>query len=149
MNNRKTLVKIDESLGQKMINMAWQIKETLRKEFSSKGYDITPDQFVVLLKLWENDGLTQNELSQRTCKNKSNLTRILDGMEKRNLIYRKVSKEDRRSFNIHLTQSGWAMEEELVPIAVYIEERVFAGIAFAQKEQLKDIFKKMSDNIAT
>lgn len=87
MNDNNQNTNIRASLGYNMINTSWQIKETLRKAFMANGFDITSDQFAVLLRLWEEDGISQLELCQRTCKNKSNLTRILDSMEKRALIY--------------------------------------------------------------
>ncbi|MFZ5988057.1 MAG: MarR family winged helix-turn-helix transcriptional regulator [Bacillota bacterium] len=147
MNDNYQNTSIRASLGYSMINTSWQIKETLRKAFMANGFDITSDQFAVLLRLWEEDGISQIELCQRTCKNKSNLTRILDSMEKRDLIYREVSKHDRRSFNVYLTDVGRTIREKLTEIALQVQSKLFIGITENEAKLMEDILKKISFNI--
>ena len=147
MNNNNQNTNIRASLGYNMINTSWQIKETLRKAFMANGFDITSDQFAVLLRLWEEDGISQLELCQRTCKNKSNLTRILDSMEKRALIYREVSKFDRRSFNVYLTDVGKSIRENLTAIALKVQNKLFIGITKNEARVMEEILNKINQNL--
>lgn len=134
---------IGNSLGYIMVNVSWQMKETLRKLFLAKGYDVTSDQFAVLLRLWQQDGISQLELCQKTCKNKSNLTRILDSMEKRGLLFRQLSKQDRRSYNICLTEKGTGLKDGMISIALEFQTSILNGI---NKEEEK-VLLKVLDNI--
>ena len=134
---------IGNSLGYIMVNVSWQMKETLRKLFLAKGYDVTSDQFAVLLRLWQQDGISQLELCQKTCKNKSNLTRILDSMEKRGLLFRQLSKQDRRSYNICLTEKGAGLKDGMISIALEFQTSILNGI---NKEEEK-VLLKVLDNI--
>ena len=68
--------------------------------------DVTPEQWVVLFRLYEREGLTQSELGDRTVKDKTTVTRILDRLEKKGLLYRRRDTRDRRSQRIYLTESG-------------------------------------------
>lgn len=113
----------------------------------ANGFDITSDQFAVLLRLWEEDGISQIELCQRTCKNKSNLTRILDSMEKRDLIYREVSKFDRRSFNVYLTDVGRTIRENLTGIALKVQSKLFIGITENEATVMEGILNKINQNL--
>ncbi|MDP4093079.1 MAG: MarR family transcriptional regulator [Bacillota bacterium] len=140
-------ISISATLGYNMINTSWQMKEALRKAFTANGYDITSDQFAVLLRLWDEEGISQLELCQRTCKNKSNLTRILDSMEKRDLLYRKPSKQDRRSFNVFLTDGGKTIKDKLIPIAVNIQNSLFTGITENESKLLEGILIKINKNL--
>ncbi len=147
MNEKKRSNNIKSTIGYHMINTSWQLKEALRKAFVAKGYDITADQFAVLMPLWEEEGITQIELCQRTCKNKSNLTRILDSMEKRNLITRVVGKQDRRSFQVFLTEEGKCMREPLSAIALQLQSQLFHGISEEESRLIADILDRINENL--
>ena len=53
------------------------------------GEEITPEQWIVLVRLWEQDGRTQTELGESTYRDRPTMSRILDGMERRGLVKRK------------------------------------------------------------
>lgn len=147
MINKERLTDLLKSPGFIMINTAWRIKDELRKAFTAEGYDVTLDQFAVLIRLWDEDGLSQTELCEKTCKTKSNMTRILDSMEKKGLISRRVNREDRRSFSIHLTAKGKEIKDELVPIALSLNNRIFKNTGRGDRQNLLNILDTISKNL--
>ena len=58
------------------------INRKLSRNFRQNGMDITPEQWTVLLFLWEKDGVTQQELCNATFKDKPSMTRLIDNMER-------------------------------------------------------------------
>ena len=68
-----------------------------------KHYDLTPEQAGVIRRLEEQEGMSQKELSIRMTKDQTNITRLLDQLEKKKLVIRRPNKEDRRSFLAYLT----------------------------------------------
>ena len=120
------------------------MKDGLRKEFQKKGYDITIDNYAILTRLWQQDNLTQQRLCELTCKNKSNLTRILDTMEKKDMIKRSPNSTDRRSFTISLTPYSYSLKDEIVKIAKKYSDKIFDQITNSDIENLKAIFSKMN-----
>lgn len=136
-----------KSLGFIIVNTSCCIKEDIRKGFIASGYDITLDQFAVLIRLWNEDGLSQTELCERTYKTKSNITRILDSMEKKGLVYRSTNKEDRRSFSIFLTEEGKEIKDKLIPAAVEINNKIFKNITGEDRENLLRILNTISGNL--
>ena len=57
------------------------INRKLSRNFRQNGVEITPEQWTVLLFLWEKDGVTQQELCNATFKDKPSMTRLIDNME--------------------------------------------------------------------
>ena len=88
------------------------INRKLIRNFRQNELDITPEQWTVLLFLWEKDGVTQQELCNATFKDKPSMTRLIDNMEKQHLVVRISDKNDRRTNLIHLTKSGKEIEDK-------------------------------------
>lgn len=86
------------------------INRLLYRNFRKYNLQITPEQWTVLAFLWRKDGVTQQMLCDSTFKDKPSMTRLIDNLEKQNLVYRIASKEDRRSNFIHLTEQGKSIE---------------------------------------
>jgi len=77
---------------------------------------ITYPQYLVLLVLWENNGLSVNEISKKLMLNTNTVTPLLKRMEKTGLINRSRSEKDERKVMIDLTHDGRNMREEAVKI---------------------------------
>ena len=77
---------------------------------------ITYPQYLVLMILWEKDGVTVNEISQKLILNTNTITPLLKRMETMGIITRKRSEIDERKVMISLTEKGRAMREEAAEI---------------------------------
>ena len=101
---------------------------------------------IVLKRLHDKDGLSQNELAFLTLRNKSSLTRLLSKMEKKNYILRKQSKEDKRINHVYLTGFG---EETFKKTKPAIREMIFTmeqNISDSEKQQMIKTLKKIQQN---
>ncbi|HEY6632796.1 MAG TPA: MarR family transcriptional regulator [Rhizobiaceae bacterium] len=78
---------------------------------SIKPLGLAPAQFMTLLALWENDGLTQRELVERLDVEQATMANTLTRMERDGLIERRAHPEDGRSQSIHLTPKAAALRE--------------------------------------
>jgi len=121
------------------------LKDGLRKEFMKNGYDITIDHFAILFRLWQQNNLTQHQLCELTCKNKSNLTRILDTMEKKDMVRRNPNPADRRSFIISTTEYSCSLQAPITKIALEYSNKIFERISEDEFEMLKLIFSKFNN----
>ena len=120
------------------------LKDGLRKEFLKSGYDITIDNFAILFRLWQQDNLTQQQLCDVTCKNKSNLTRILDTMERKDMVRRNQNPADRRSFTISITEYARTLQIPIVKIALEYSRKIFANISKDDVNNLRLILSKFN-----
>jgi DNA-binding MarR family transcriptional regulator len=112
-----TEFRLSDSYGY-LINLAAQrLKYELHQAFQARGYDITPEQWAVLNRLWEEDGLSQVELAERTFKDKPGTTRILTLLEKKGVVVRRTDESDGRVQRVFLTKIGKDLKEKLIPCA--------------------------------
>ena len=104
------------------------INRKLSRNFRQGGVEITPEQWTVLIFLWEKDGVTQQELCNATFKDKPSMTRLIDNMERQHLVVRISDKNDRRINQIHLTRTGKSIENKACQIANATLKEALEGI---------------------
>jgi DNA-binding MarR family transcriptional regulator len=136
---------IDESLGFLVSNSYFRLRNNLQKRITQ--YGITPEQWVILNKLYQKDGYTQKELSTQVAKDQASLTRMLDRLEKRYLIKRTVSPTDRRAFEIYITEKGRSLREEIVPIDIEALEEATKIYTQEELQLLKGLLKRLINHL--
>src|SRR3954466_626317 len=93
------------------------IARNLQKKFNAAGLKITIEQWSVLYHLWKEDGKSQQELCNATFRDKPSITRLVDNLEKLQLVKRVPSEHDRRINLIYLTKQAQKLEDETMRIA--------------------------------
>jgi DNA-binding MarR family transcriptional regulator len=138
---------IKDSLGFIIYRTALALKSALQRSFIENGYEITPEQWGIIRHLWEEEGLSQREIGEKAAKDKPNITRMLDVLEKKRLIFRQPDPRDRRKYCIYLTKEGKQMHEQLFPLAQNLRERASHNLAPQEIDLLKDTLNKICQNI--
>ena len=118
----------------------------LVRNFRLAGIDLSYEQFLVLNILWSQDGLSQQQLADGVGTGKTNITRLIDGLEKKNLVIRVQDRNDRRVRWIHLTHSGKAMRDRLHKIAHNTRLEAYAGIVKKDLEIYKAVLERIIQN---
>lgn len=85
---------------------------------------ITYPQYLVLMVLWETDGLSVHDISERLILNTNTLTPLLKRMEAQGLVTRTRSSQDERVVRIQLSAKGKALREEAADIPLRLNERL-------------------------
>jgi len=110
-------------------------------------WDLSPSQFNVLNLLHQiPDGCTQIELSRQLIMHRSNVTGLVDRLEKRRLVKRREDAHDRRAFIVVLTPAGRELLDKIQPHYHAAAESVWGGIPAARARQLVDELKTVSAN---
>ena len=138
---------IDNTIGYALNRCVILLRLKLAQKFSESGYDITPEEWVILNRLWQKEGRSQNELAETTIKDKTTVTRLLNRMENKGLVVRQSSNEDSRVKLVHLTPYAKELETVLVPIA---KELLSAGVADIDKGDVDialSVLKKIELNL--
>ncbi|MEK7432405.1 MAG: MarR family transcriptional regulator [Cyanobacteriota bacterium] len=105
---------IIEKIGRK-------ISQFGQKVLTEKNLDLTIDQWMVLKKVSECNGISQIEICKSLFKDAPTVTKILDLLCKKELVERKINATDRRKFDIFITKNGENIVEKFLP--TYIETR--------------------------
>jgi len=140
-------VQLDKALPFLIHACYQQIRSATYKEFLGHGLELTPEQWIVLVQLWEKDGQSQSALSERTLRDRPTMSRILDTMEKSGLVERTVDAQDARSRLVKLTRSGKGLQAKLVPVAKKLVARLEQGIAERDLETTHRTLGRMLENL--
>lgn len=137
--------KSDDSLGFILSKTNAKLKNELFQRF--KEYNVTPEQWSVLNCLWVQEGITPKLLSDLIFKDKPNTNRILEKLQKKELIVREPHPIDKRAYQIFLTKRGRALRNELVPKAMQLLEKATIGIEKQKVMEIKKMLNQVYDNL--
>ena len=115
---------------------------TRLSERSSIG-DLTYSQFAVLEALYHIGSLTQGEISGKILKSTSNLTTVIDNLERDRLVRRERDAKDRRVIHVHLTEAGREKIETVLPGHVQALVEEFSVLSAGEQEMLGKLCKKL------
>ncbi len=104
-------------------------------------------QWFFLRVLWEEEGLTQRELSQRTGLMEPTTVSAMRAMEKKGLIRRRRNVPDRRKINIYLTARGRRLREVLLPSAREVNELATRDFSAAEIDTLRKLLARLKRNL--
>lgn len=129
----------------------WWTANVLRK-ISSKffhEYSSSDAQFNILVLLKDSkEPLTQNDLSKKLLVDKSNITGLLDRLQKQDLIQRVPVEGDRRSYHIHLTKAGAKLTAKLDALYVKKVQSIMKDMSERDCRDIIRITKKMRASLA-
>jgi MarR family transcriptional regulator, organic hydroperoxide resistance regulator len=139
---------VDNALGFWIHRVYQASRNEMFREFREHGEEVTPEQWALLIRLWERDDQTQSELSEATFRDPPTISRILDGMEARGLLQRLVHPNDARARIIRLTPAARALRKKLVPVVQRLVERLVAGIPEADLLTTRATLQRLFQNLA-
>ena len=139
---------LDNSHGYIIHRLDMQMSLGLQHAFKSKGFNITPEQWGVLNRLWESEGIHQSALAERASKDRHNITRILNLLEKNGFIRRSPDRKDQRRLNVYLTEEGKCLKQKLIPIVIGYLKKCFEGLTQEEVQDLRRIHEHIIKNLS-
>ena len=139
---------VDNAIGFWIHRVYQASRNEMYRAFRACGEDVTPEQWAVLIRLWERDARPQGELSDATFRDAPTMSRIIDGMAARGLVERRPHPDDGRVRVVHLTRHGKALQKKLVPVAEDIVARMVAGIDDRALVATRNALRAMFENLA-
>ncbi|MCG6169287.1 MarR family transcriptional regulator [Leptospira sp. FAT2] len=109
--------------------------------------DITVEQWLLLNQLSVTGSAYQTDLVDKTFKDRPNVTRLLDGLEKKDLVQREDDSEDRRKFKVVITKKGKALLERTVPRMLKERKLIYKGLSPSDLQTLKRISETIEANV--
>lgn len=112
------------SLGYLLRRAQLRMFQQYQQTFADTG--IKPTQFGVLELIAENPGLSQSAIAQALSIQRTNMVGLLDALQKRELIERRPSPQDRRTHALYLTDAGRELRNAMLADFVRIDESLLA-----------------------
>lgn len=136
---------LDQSIGFTIYRTALKMRTEMARRL--KPFGLSPEQWSVLNRLGEGDGITQIELAARTFKDTPTTARILDKLVERQLVMRNLHPQDRRAFLVSLTDQGQKVRDSIMPVAVRMNEDAGSGLSAMECVQLLSLLNRVQDTI--
>ncbi len=144
----KKKINFEDAIGYLLFRAHRVMANKLFQNLKERGFEITPEQWMLLVHLWQKDGLNQNEIAQSCAKDKTTITRAIDNLEKMGMVKRVKDKVDGRVNNIFLTEKAKEMQEQVIPAIENTLEQAQKGIGLYDMEITKDTLRKIYQNLS-
>ncbi|MBL3570750.1 MarR family transcriptional regulator [Rhodovulum sp. BSW8] len=129
----------DDSAGYLANHMARLFAAALTRRIAPLG--LMPGQFMVLLELWREDGLTQRDLVERLDVEQATMANTLNRMERDGLIMREPDAADRRARRVRLTARARALEAPATEAATEVNARALARLSPGDRARFPEMLQ--------
>lgn len=133
--------------GHTLVETGRQIKMFNMNLFKENGFDITPEQFVILSILDEDSNLHQMQLCELLYKDRSNMARLISILEKKGLITKQQSVDKRVVNKIQITEKGKKLKNLVTPYINNSRKKVLNDISEEDLIHCINILLKIQDNL--
>jgi DNA-binding MarR family transcriptional regulator len=114
-------------------------------EVEQNGYDLTPVQYAALAMLQFNPGVDQATLAGLIAYDRTTIAGVVDRLEQKGLIMRRVSSRDRRARELGLTDAGRQTLAGIEPAVEAAQQIMLRGLTPAEGRELKRLLRKTID----
>lgn len=111
----------------------------------SQGIDLTPVQFATLQALDRNPGIDQATLSGLIAYDRATIGGVIDRLEAKGLIARRISQRDRRARELTLSEAGAALLEDIQPTVETVQDEILHGLEPQEKTQFIALAAKLAE----
>ena len=111
-----------------------------------RPHGVTPQEWRILVALSERDGQSVSELAEMSVVERTRASRIVDAMEQRGLVRKRVHGADRRMTIVELTAAGRAKFREVLPVVRKVHGYLMHGLSQSEFDALMKTLRKMKDN---
>lgn len=123
------------------------IARRLHRNFKQVNIEISAEQWSILYQLWNEEGLSQQEIANSTFRDKPSITRLLNNMEKQNLVVRIPHQVDKRTKLIYLTKKGKDLKKDAMEQADQTVKEALQGVSEEEVKVCYEVLKKVFDNL--
>ena len=114
-----------------------------------QNHQITPGQWYFLRILWDEEGLSQRELSRRVGTTEPTTVSALRLLTRNGMIERVRNPKDRRTINIYLTDKARDLKATLMPVAFDVNDVAMRGLTDSEFAQLQGLLQKVRENLTS
>ena len=114
--------------------------------FNDHSFDLTVDQWIVLKRIHESEGITQAEIAEDVIKDNASVTRIIDQLVKKELVSRQPHAGDRRRFSLTLTKHGVQLYKKILPVIIRMRAQGIEGISEKELKTTINVLNKIAEN---
>lgn len=124
-----------------------RFKQYVTAIFEEHGFNITPEQFLVMDTLWDEGILTQQQIADFLLKDKNSVVKLVDNLEERRLVRRLSNPKDRRQNLIEVTEYALSIKDDVTNAAMSAVDHIINGISKEDMHNFICVLSKMAENM--
>ena len=129
--------------------VACKLKQYISSMLKQSNVQLTPEQFLLIDILWNQGPQSQQKLADTMQKDKNSITKLVDALEKKELLVRQKDKQDRRSNTIVLTARAQAMKSDAKVAGISMLDKMLIGISEEELKGFLNTLNTMLSNMST
>lgn len=123
------------------------VKQCMSEVFRKGGFNLTPEQFLVMDTLWDEGVLTQQQIADITMRDKNSIVKLIDGLESRKLVRRVSNPKDRRQNLIEVTPYSRKIKDKVTELSLEAVAMIVGDIPREDLESFVKTLAKMERNM--
>ena len=145
--SKEASLKFHMNLGMLIRSAHNSMTERFVQNVMNSSLNISIDQWMILGPIWQLQSPSQKELGEICLKDKPNISRIIDSLEKKSLVVRVSDQIDHRIKRVVLTKAGKQLFYDVLPIMEKTREEVRGSIPEEEIEVFKKVLSKIIENL--
>ena len=147
MENKEQEKLINQRIGVRLTRVGMLSKAFAIQTFNKLNIEITPEQFLILMALIDNDGIYQRQLANMTFKDRPNINRIVSILERGKYIVSQCSSNGRQIKQLFITDKGKSICNKILPIIFDVWNTTTKGLEENEIEQFINTLQKIEQNL--
>ncbi len=123
------------------------VKQCMSEVFQRGGFNLTPEQFLVMDTLWDEGVLTQQQIADITMRDKNSIVKLIDGLESRKLVRRVSNPKDRRQNLIEVTPYSRKIKDKVTELSLEAVATIIGDIPRDDLEAFVKTLARMERNM--
>ena len=107
-----------------MLRTRMAFRQAIQRILKAENIDMTFEMLQIMHRLWNRQGISQQNLAEQTAKDKACLTNLISNLEKKEWVTRKEDPDDKRSRLVYLTESGKELMLVVNPLIKGVYKRI-------------------------
>jgi DNA-binding MarR family transcriptional regulator len=138
-----------DALSWLMATCSKALRERLAVRFAKAGYGVTPEQWAILGRLGQEDGLSQQTLADRFHRSKVAAFQLISKLEARGMVERRPDPYDGRSRLVYLTEEGRRVQQALIALAKENMAEALQGVDEVDLDTAKKVVRQIINNASS
>jgi DNA-binding MarR family transcriptional regulator len=118
---------------------------TFSQQMQAAGFDLTPVQFAAMDAIVDMPGIDQSGVASAIGYDRATIGGVIDRLEQKGYVSRMASHRDRRAREVHPTESGRKMFNNVLPIVVALQDDILPGLSRSERAQFFELARKAID----
>lgn len=127
--------------------LSFVLRTEVQRRFKAAGYDLTAEEWAMLMLLWGREPRSVSDIAASSLRERTTVTRLLDGMVAKGLVERRPGADDARRVDVGLTEAARALQAPLVGLVEEMIGQATAGLTRDEVAVANKVLRTMTENL--